>query len=206
MQVVIFKKAYRAALLLFILFAYGASFGLYAQNISNPQPVVLPISPATSWTVSSGQNITVVSGTSITLKSGSFIPQGATVRFYIDPNLLNIPDPAPEMPPPANLDVNWTEEVSFGPGGAIIGNQRSFFDLNGRLRPLQLEMQPLVINLILYEIQLDIITLLEILINTKAREVPLIGVIAHSLWELKRPPERWDGIIAITIPWNLGWQ
>lgn len=115
----------------------AVSFHARAQTVEIG-PVTLPLPPSNSLTVESGQTLDVTSNTSITLKPGVHFKPGSHVLLQINA-ALSIP-PAPNNPQ-ADLDMNWTLGRSYRADGTVIGEQKSFFDHNGR--PLQQQYKDL---------------------------------------------------------------
>lgn len=115
--------------LILTIFLIGlAVSGGYAQDIISSSPIVLPVSPQTSYSVASGNTVNIISKQSVTLGPGTALASGSVVRISINSNLV--------IPPPSNpandFDKNWVNVTSYDENGNEIGASKSFYDNNGK--------------------------------------------------------------------------
>ena len=117
-----------------LLFAALSAFRLLsAQDISSPNPVVLPIAPATQYVVPSGQTRTIYSDLSVVLDPGTEFELGSEVLVHV--KSAGVMGVIPKAPANGvlNADMNWTLSRSFDLSGNVIGESKQFFDNMGRL-------------------------------------------------------------------------
>ncbi|MGJ1267265.1 RHS repeat domain-containing protein [Sphingobacterium spiritivorum] len=110
--------------------------------IERTETIVLPVAPAASHIVESGQSLKVTSNSAIILKPGVHFKEGSQVLLKI--GLVN---PIVPIDPNDNSDHNWTFSRSYDANGKIINEQKTFFNEIGR--PLQYHSRNLSQNRIL---------------------------------------------------------
>ncbi len=116
-------------LIVLLLVEFSVIGDLFSQDIRSNTPVVLPQSPATSYTVTSGQTVSITSGQSVTLGPGTFLEQGSNVTIRIS-NSPFIP-PAPSNPS-EDLQINWILARDYDDNGNVISENKKFFDNTGK--------------------------------------------------------------------------
>ncbi|MEZ2339358.1 RHS repeat domain-containing protein [Mucilaginibacter sp. RCC_168] len=122
-------------LILTTLLILLAVSGSYAQDIISSAPIVLPVSPQTSYSVASGNTVNIISKQSVTLGPGTTLASGSVVRISVNATLV--------VPPPSNpsndFDKNWVNVISYDENGKEIGASKKFFDNNGKLIQTQIK-------------------------------------------------------------------
>jgi RHS repeat-associated protein len=105
-----------------VIFLFSVEESTFAQNISSSQPIILPQSPATSFTVLDGQSSTIKSAVSVTLNDG------VTFKKYADV-LVEIGSVDPVE---VESNLNWTWSRTYNANGTVVAENKAYFDLTGR--------------------------------------------------------------------------
>lgn len=101
---------------------------VYGQDIYSSVPVVLPVSPQTTYTTAVGSVTNISSRQSVILGPGTTLSSGSAVIITVDPSLI----PPPPSNPANDNDKNWVLTRTYDENGKEITIAKAFFDKNGK--------------------------------------------------------------------------
>jgi RHS repeat-associated protein len=115
---------------LFVLIA-----NVYGQDIYSAAPVILPVSPQTSYTTALGTTTNIISKQSVILNPGTTLSSGSTVIITVDPSLI----PPPPSNPASDYDKNWILTRTYDESGNETSVAKAFFDNAGKTLQTQVK-------------------------------------------------------------------